>query len=90
VFPVNPTASEVCGLKVYPDLAAIPEQVDTITVYLSPARSAPLVDEVVAAKARRVILNPGAENPVLMEALQNSGTEVLEACTLVLLHTGQF
>ncbi len=39
---------------------------------------------------RRVIFNPGAENPELAERLRQHGKEVLEACTLVLLSTGQF
>jgi hypothetical protein len=39
---------------------------------------------------KRVIFNPGTENPALMQQLAADGMEVEEACTLVMLHTGQF
>jgi hypothetical protein len=41
-------------------------------------------------KPRRVIFNPGTENPRLARSLRADGIEVEEACTLVLLQTGQF
>ncbi len=62
----------------------------TITLYLGPARSTPLIDEIVAAKPQRIILNPGAENEELAAAASGAGIEVVEGCTLVMLRTGLF
>lgn len=90
VIPVNPAQSQINGLPVSRSLEAISTPVDTVTVYVSPAHSAPLLPGLLALKPRRVIFNPGAENPVLMAALEDAGIEVLEACTLVLLRTRQF
>ena len=90
VFPVNPGIAEMLGLKVYARLADIPATLDTVTVYLSPENSALVADDLVAARPGRVIFNPGAENPTLAAVLRQQGVEVLEACTLVLLRTGQF
>ena len=90
VFPVHPIAAEIHGLRVYRALADIPAPLDTVTVYLAPAQSAALVDGLRRARPRRIILNPGAENPALAAALEGDGCHVLEACTLVLLRTGQF
>jgi predicted CoA-binding protein len=90
VFPVNPGSAEILGLKVYARLADIPATLDTVTVYLSPERTAALADEIAAARPGRVIFNPGAENPELAAALREHGIEVVEACTLVLLRTEQF
>ncbi len=72
------------------DLSLISGPVDTVTMYVGAAISAGLQDKLVALKPRRVIFNPGAENAVLSEALQKAGIACEEACTLVLLNTGQF
>ncbi len=90
VIPVNPAQSEIEGLAVARRLSAIDQAVDTVTVYLSPAHSAGLLPELLALKPRRVIFNPGAENAELEKGLRAAGIAVEEACTLVLLRTGQF
>ncbi len=89
-YPVHPALAEVDGLPVFPSLSAIPAPVDTVTVYLSPRSQQPIADELLNSSARRVIFNPGAENPALAEQLRQRGKEVVEACTLVLLTIGQF
>lgn len=90
VFPVNPSLIEIDGLKVYQSLSSLPEKVDTITVYLAPHRSQPLTEEILSCKPRRVIFNPGAENPGLMEKLEVNGVKGVTACTLVMLSLGNF
>jgi len=89
-IPVHPRLEGIDGVRVYASLADVSEEVDTITVYLSPANSGKVADEIVGSGARRVIFNPGAENPELAERLRAEGFEVIEACTLVMLKTGQF
>jgi predicted CoA-binding protein len=88
--PVTPGHKEVEGTTAVASLAALPAPVDTVTVYVGPAHIGPLIDGIVAAKPRRVIMNPGAESPELAKRAQAAGIEVVEACTLVLLSTGQF
>lgn len=87
---VNPNHAQIDGQPCLPDLAAVPGPVDTVTVYLNPGHSSPLTDALLALHPRRVIFNPGAENPALAAALSAAGIEVVEACTLVMLRTGQF
>ena len=89
-IPVNPAYDQIEGLPCFPKIAAIDESVHTITVYLGPARSTPLIDEIVTAKPQRIILNPGAENEELAAAASSAGIEVVEGCTLVMLKTGLF
>jgi hypothetical protein len=48
------------------------------------------LDRILKLKPRRVIFNPGSENADLAQKLQNAGIEIVEACTLVMLRTGQF
>ncbi|MGZ3696196.1 MAG: CoA-binding protein [Bdellovibrionota bacterium] len=88
--PVTPKLKELEGVKAYSTLKEIPGTVDTLTMYVGPAISAKLQPEILALKPRRVIFNPGSENPELMGTLKKNGIQVLEACTLVLLRTNQF
>lgn len=91
VVPVNPVYREIEGLPVVNRLDEIePGSIDTVTVYLSPPRSTPLEKEILGLRPRRVIFNPGAENPELEESLSQAGIEVVEGCTLVMLSTGSF
>jgi len=89
-FPAHPALSMVDGIPVWSSLRAIPEPIDTVTVYLSARNQEAIANDLLDGGMRRVIFNPGAENPELAERLRQHGKEVLEACTLVLLSTGQF
>lgn len=89
-FPVAPKFTELEGVKTYATLKDIPDKIDTLTMYVSPDISTNLKADILALKPRRVIFNPGSENPTLQDELKKSGLEVEEACTLVLLRTKQF
>jgi hypothetical protein len=90
VRPVHPACEAVHGVPCVASLGAVEDPVDTLTVYVGQARSTPLVDDILALAPRRIILNPGAENAELARRARDSGVDVQEACTLVLLKTGQF
>lgn len=66
------------------------EDIDTITLYLNAKNQEPYLDAILEAKPRRIIFNPGTENPVLMRLCTASGIQALPACTLVMLSTGQY
>jgi uncharacterized protein len=90
VLPVNPALPELEGVKVFAALGDIHEPVDTLTMYVDPETSTKLADAVLILKPRRVIFNPGSENPELQFRLEREGIEVVQACTLVMLRTNQF
>ena len=90
VYPVHPALSEIEGHRVYDKLEKIEQSIDTLTVYVGPRWIEAVIPEILALNPGRVILNPGTESDVLKEALDNAGIPWLEACTLVLLRTGQF
>ena len=90
VIPVNPALSEIEGLPVARSLGEIKKPVDTLTLYVGPERLAALTDEILRLAPKRVIFNPGTESPELAAALDRAGITHLEACTLVMLQTGQF
>lgn len=90
VIPVHPAIAEIEGLLVVASLAEIGTRVDTLTLYVSPAHSTPLIADILALNPARVIFNPGSENPALQNALEAQGIPSEKACTLVLLNTGRF
>jgi predicted CoA-binding protein len=90
VIPVSPKGGKTLGQTVLPTLAAIDRSIDTITMYIGPDRQENVIDAIVALRPRRIIFNPGSENPAIYPRLQQAGIAVQEACTLVLLSTGQF
>ncbi|MCB0320056.1 MAG: CoA-binding protein [Bdellovibrionales bacterium] len=90
---VHPKLSNFDGFSIYPSLTSAHAEVgpiDTVTVYVSADRSSALTQELIQIHPRRVIFNPGAENHLLETELKDAGIEVIEACTLVLLSTGQY
>lgn len=89
-LPINPAFEEILGEKCYPTISEAPGPIDTVTLYLGETRSNPLIDDIISAKPRRIIMNPGAENAALAERAEEAGIEVVEGCTLVMLRTGQF
>ena len=80
---------EVLGLTIQQDQPVL-NDIDTVTLYVGPANQEGLFDYLKALAPRRVIFNPGTENLELESALEKVGIQTEEACTLVLLHTGQF
>ena len=66
------------------------KDIETVTLYLGPQRQAPYYDYILSLKPKRVIFNPGTENPELYDLLQKEGIEVEVACTLTLLATNQY
>jgi predicted CoA-binding protein len=90
VIPVHPVAEGIEGLAVSRRLTDIRGEIHTLTLYVSPDKSSALLEEIVGLNPQRVVFNPGTENPDLQAELQSRGIQTQEACTLVLLNTGQF
>lgn len=66
------------------------ENIHTVTMYIGWQHQQEYYNYLLDLKPERVIFNPGAENFELAELLEKNGIEAIEACTLVLLSTGQF
>ncbi len=89
-IPVHPKGHSVDGIDGLKSLTDISVDVDTLTMYVNAKVSDAEFDNIVALKPRRVIFNPGSENRELAQKLQDVGIEIIEACTLVMLQTGQY
>ena len=66
------------------------DDIDTVTLYVGPKNQPEYYDYILSLKPNRVIFNPGTENPEFELLLVENGIIAEEACTLVLLGTGQY
>ncbi|WP_235922635.1 CoA-binding protein [Flavobacterium celericrescens] len=64
--------------------------IDTVTIYLNPKAQEEYYDYILSLKPRRVIFNPGTENPTFFKLLEANNIQYEVACTLVLLATNQY
>ncbi len=90
VIPVNPAGIEIHGIKALRSLDEITEPIDTLTMYINAERSSAIADSIIKLAAKRIIFNPGTENPQLAQQCEATGSKSCLACTLVMLNTGQF
>lgn len=66
------------------------KNIDTVSLYLNPKNQEDYYQYIIGLNPRRVLFNPGTENPGFYKLLEANGVMVEEACTLVLLSTGQY
>lgn len=91
VYALGLRAAQVADVQIEKDAALLnmPE-LDTITLYLGAPRQVPFYDYILGLHPKRIIFNPGAENPELRRLAEAQGIQCVEACTLVMLHFRQF
>ncbi|PWG78151.1 CoA-binding protein [Pararcticibacter amylolyticus] len=80
---------EVAGVPIEKP-EAVHDDIDTITMYVGTRNQKPLYDYILDTKPKRIIFNPGTENPELESMARQRGIETVEGCTLVMLSTGEF
>lgn len=80
---------EIAGVAIEQP-AEIHADIDTITLYIGPNHQPDLYQYILDTKPKRIIFNPGTENTELKNLANQKGIETIEACTLVLLATGQY
>ena len=89
VIPVGLREGEISGIKILKGQPAI-DNVDTVTLYVGPQHQPFWQDYILSLKPKRVIFNPGTENPGFEARLQKENIEPVEACTLFLLSIGTY
>ena len=89
VFPVGIRSGKINDLDIITDKPNL-KDVDTVTLYVGPDNQAAWADYIVSLSPKRLIFNPGTENPELEALAKSKGINVEIACTLVLLSTNQY
>lgn len=84
VFPVNPNAEEVEGLRAYPSLDAVPvEHLDRISIYVPPQIGLTLLEDIQRKGAKEVWFNPGSDSDEVIARAHELGINVIQACSIV-------
>ena len=89
VVAIGAMKGEVAGVPIQKSYE-VDDQIDTVTMYIHPLRQPPVYEDIINLKPKRVIFNPGTENPEFFQKLEEAAIEVEIACTLVLLSTDQY
>jgi hypothetical protein len=89
VVAIGKRQGEVDGVPIQTDHPELTD-IDTVTLYLSPENQQDYIPYILSLKPKRIIFNPGAENPELAKLAKEQQIYPQEACTLVLLSTGQY
>lgn len=90
VYPVNPRATDVLGVKAYPTVGALPEPVESLSIVTPPAVTEQVVADAIAFGVKNIWMQPGAESQKAILAAKAAGVTVIAdgACLLVELAKG--
>lgn len=83
VYPLNPRETMLEALPCYPALAAVPQPLDRISVYLPPGVGQALLPEIAATPHGELWLNPGSQSPALLAEAERIGLKPIQACSIV-------
>jgi predicted CoA-binding protein len=89
VVAVGKRAGTIADVPISTETTKV-DHLDTISLYLNPGNQKEYYKYIIDSKPKRIIFNPGTENEELAELARKNGIVPIEACTLVLLSTGQF
>ena len=81
--------ADIEGGKIYSERKDF-EDIHTVSIYLRKELQEDMHDYILSLNPSRIIFNPGAENPGLAELAGKKGIETLNACSIVMLNTGQY
>ncbi|MEQ6166619.1 CoA-binding protein [Ekhidna sp. MALMAid0563] len=91
IVPIGIKKGEVFGTEIL-DLREKPhvDGIDTVTMYIGPQNQGEWEDYILSLNPKRIIFNPGSENPSLVRKASEKGIETINACTLVMLGNGLY
>ncbi|MFM6926258.1 MAG: CoA-binding protein [Ferruginibacter sp.] len=89
VVAIGNKKGNVAGIPVGTEKIQL-EDIDTVTLYINPAIQKEYYNYIISLHPKRIIFNPGTENDELAELAEKNNIKPVEACTLVLLSTGQY
>lgn len=89
IIAIGNKNGKVEGIEIQTELQPY-KNIDTVTIYLNAQNQKLFYHYIVDLNPKRVIFNPGAENPEFYNILKANHIEFEEACSLTLLSTNQY
>jgi len=83
VFAINPNEREVEGHSTYASVLDVPQSIDMATVYVQPEVGVRVMEEIAKKGIAEVWLNPGADDPEVVERAQTLGLKTIQACSII-------
>jgi uncharacterized protein len=84
VYPVNPRETIIEGLAAYRSILDLPAgAIDLVSVYLPAAAGLKVLDEIAQREVREVMLNPGADDPAVIDKAKELGLNVVTGCSII-------
>jgi predicted CoA-binding protein len=86
VYPVNPGEDRIEGLQAYRSILDIPvedEGLDAVLVYLPPASTLRVLEDIARKGTRELYLNPGSEDAAVVERARELGLDPILACSII-------
>jgi predicted CoA-binding protein len=77
IIPVNPKIDNVLGEKAYPNLSAVPEQIDVVDIFRRSEDVGPIIDEAIGTGAGAVWLQLGVINEEAADRAAEAGLRVV-------------
>lgn len=90
VIAIGKKKGRVANIDILTTVPSVIKNLDTITLYINPLHQKEYYSYILSLKPKRIIFNPGTENEELSALASQNNIHAQEACTLVLLNTGQF
>lgn len=86
IIPVNPSATEILGMKAYPDLLSIPEKVDVVEIFMRPEQVPPVVEEAIQIGAKVVWMQEGIVNQAAADRAEQAGLVAVQDMCMRVAH----
>lgn len=86
--PVHPHEAEIEGLACVASVAALPDEVESISVITPPQITEQVVEQAAAKGIRNIWMQPGAESPAAIDFCRQKGINLIADGTCVLVVLG--
>ena len=84
VYPIHPREAMIEGLAVYASIRDVPAgRIDRVSIYLPAAAGLKVLDEIATREVGEVWLNPGADDPSVVERGEELGLNIVTGCSIV-------
>lgn len=77
IIPVNPNYEMILGLKSYPDLSKIPEDIDAVDIFRKPSAVPEIVEAALRKGVRIIWMQEGIVNNEAADKAKNAGLKVV-------------
>ncbi|MCX6773582.1 MAG: CoA-binding protein [Candidatus Micrarchaeota archaeon] len=84
VYPVNPNASEIGGIRVYPNIREIPKKADVAIIVTKPEVTEKVIEEIIDNGTKMVWMQPGSESEKAIKRCREKGIECISKSCFIL------